>query len=389
MKTIRIYKKVKLRKPFSAIRSMGFFLGAFFILLTTRGWSQHIDINNLILGRLVYCPDLAYTTTMLLQEYHHQENKDTLVALINHWEYNCSMNEPMLRFKVLHMIETNTFNEEWYPENIIEMLEEYREQRKLPDQLDLFTDYRTWDFFAVHPGYRDYTKRLAENLKRFKDLSPIEQYFLEFYSENFRTASKMLQSGQLAGTRLDQLKTGRRITGFARTEQIISFSGGMFQPTGNMKAIGALPNYSISYGLLWNSLYFNLFGGFTQGNDSHTFMMRHLNTQKESYVSQGWTYGAEFGYQVVRTRNSSLVAAAGVGGITFKAHHLGEQSIAGFQGIFASPSANFGINFKRKFLLNGHAGVQARYHIINFENAGGTDLSGNFFIIGIFAGLNY
>lgn len=389
MKTIQIVRKVKFRKPFPFIRQMAIFLGFLSLLFPTRALTQQIDVGNLVLSRLVYCPDLAYTTTTLLQEYHQKENKDTLLALMNHWEYNCSMNEPMLRFKLLYMIETNSFYEDWYPENILEMLEEYREQSRMPDQNDLFLDYRTWDYFAVHHDYREYTRRLAEDLKHFKDLSPLEQYFLEFYSENFREAKKMRQSGKLAGTKFDQMATGPRRSGFATGEHWLSLSGGIFQPTGSMQAIGALPHFGLSYGLLWNKLYFNLFGSYTKGNTSNTFLMTHLNTQKESYVSQGWNLGFELGYEIMRTRNSTLLATAGGGGSTFKANHLGEQNIAGFNGLFSSPSANLGLTFKRRFLLNAHAGLNIRYHFINFENNGGTDLSGNFFTVGLLVGLNY
>jgi hypothetical protein len=390
MKTIPMIKKVKFRKPYST--TWGFAISFFFmliILLPVRVQSQQIDAGQIVLSRLVYCPDLAYTTTMLLQEFHQKENKDTLVALMNNWEANCSMTEPLMRFKLLYMIETNTFCEDWYPENMLEMLEEYREQSRLPDQLDLYLDYRTWEYFQVHPGYTEFTKNLAENLKRFKDLSPLEQYFLEFYSGNFREARKMQQKGVLAGTHYDGLTNAPRRSGFAFPEQIVSLSGGIWQPTGNLKSVGASPEFGISYGVLVNNFFLNGFGSLSLGNSTHTFMVKHLNSSLESAYTRGWGMGFEMGYEVIKTRNASIVTTAGYALRGFKSRFLDEQDSRGLPGAFGSASAHLGLNIRRNFLVDGHIGLQMRYNFVNFENIGGTDLSGNLITMGLIVGLNY
>ncbi|MFO7979101.1 MAG: hypothetical protein R6U64_10620 [Bacteroidales bacterium] len=170
-----------------------------FMLLLFPGQSraQEIQVEQLIVERSISCREIAFTTTMLLEEFYEKQQHDTIHALMRYWESHCGMQEPMMRFLTLHMIATNTFYEEWYPENILMLLDDYQAAQDMGEYQNYYYDYSGWEFYPVNPGFNAFTRQLAEDLKRYEDLSETERFFLEYYSNNFRTALQMQKDGLL------------------------------------------------------------------------------------------------------------------------------------------------------------------------------------------------
>ena len=359
-------------------------------LLTTfspsQVFSQTIEAEHIVKSRMVYCPDVAYTTTMLLQEYHTKQEVDTLQALLYYWESHCSMTEPMMRFLVLHLIETNTFYENWYPENILQMLYDYREQSRLPGQSDLYLDYRTWEYHPVHPGYTDFTKKLAGDLMRFEDLSPVEIFFLEFYSHNFRKAFKMQHDGLLKGTRLDSLFLQREKAFLEMPQQFFSFSGGLWKPTGNLHTLGSRPEFGLAYEFQSKGFIINTYFNLAVGNTSRPYHVVVANQLYETKTFMGIAIGLDLGAEVVKGRNTSLFMLPGIAYRGFETLNTDPEHSTLPSKFIHSFSPNFGLYLRNKYSPRGHIGLQMRYNLVNFKNEGGTDLSGNLFTMGLVFG---
>lgn len=345
--------------------------------------AQEIEVEELIVERTVSCREIAYTTSVLLQEFYEKQQHDTLHALMHHWESHCGMQEPMMRFLTLHMIATNTFYEEWYPENILQLLDDYRQAQSQADFQNYYYDYSGWEYYPVNPAFNAFTRQLAEELKRYEDLSPTERFFLEYYSNNFKEARDMQAEGLLAGSRLDSLY--QEVA--KRSRRFISFSGGMWKPTGNMAVLGTRPEIGFAYAYQTSRVMFNTYFNIAFGNTRKDYQVVADQQLYNTRTFVGIALGLDFGLEVAKGKTTSLFIMPGLAYRGFESLNPDPETSDLPPRFIGSLSPNLAL-YLRNATPKGHFGIQARYNLVNFKNTGGTDLSGNVFTLGLVFGFN-
>ncbi len=167
--------------------------------------AQTIDVEDLITRHSINCEDIALSATALIPGYHRDQKTDTLQALLHYWESSCGITEPMMRFTILWQIETNSFSEDWLPDRLPGKLLDYREAAESEEPVHDYFHFDEWEYHAMDEGFADFTSQLAKSLRKYDDLTPIESFFITYYSNDFDKALSMLEDDVLEDTRLDSL----------------------------------------------------------------------------------------------------------------------------------------------------------------------------------------
>lgn len=358
-----------------------------FLCLPNKLVAQNIDAGTIIEERLISCEEIAFTTTSLLMEYHQKQQADTLLALMYHWESNCGMQEPMMRFLVLHMIQSNTFYDDWYPENIMLLLEDYKITRTKSGYQNYYLDYNEWEYYSVSPGFNEYTVQLATDLKLFEDLSLQEQFFLEYYSDNFDRANEMLTNESLDNTPLDSLYKQHRIARLTQPRQFFYFSAGLWRPANNLnEVLGSRPEVGIGFEFQKKRIIFNTYFNIAFGNAPHDYYVVANNQLYTTRTFLGMAIGADLGFPIVHGMSSSLFVMPGLAYRFFETLNIDTENTDLPTRTIGSFSPNICLYFQHRYSDLRHFGVQARYNLVNFRNKGGSDLQGNLFTLSVIFG---
>lgn len=361
------------------------FVGWFFIL-PGDAEAQPIDVETLIERQGITCQEIAYSTTQLLPIYHRDNQPDTIYAMLAFWQDNCGGPEPMVRFRILYQIETNTFSDDWYPDNILNLLDDYRGMVTTNQNQPYYYDYFLTEYVPVHPDFSAFTTNLASHLKRYRDLRPVESFFLDFYAQNFDAAMKSLDAGDLNGTRIDSLYRDKLERLKKAKHPYFGLYAGSWRPNGKLSVLGNHMQVGFLSGSVKNHVVtnFNFMIGFLNPKEEYYVVVDNVLYDTQSYLSIH--AGFDIGFEMIRTQSAALVPTVGLGVEGFEAFSMNDQETYGLSKFIGSLNFNAGLEYRIILEDTGFLGLQAKYHFINYKNKGGTDLSGNTATFGLVLG---
>lgn len=348
--------------------------------------AQDIDAEALVTKESITCEDIAYTSTRLIPGYYREESTDTLQALLYFWEGSCGITEPMMRFTILWQIGTNTFDEQWLPEELPAMLLDYREAFESAEQVHDYFHFGEWEYHTIHEGYRSFTSEMAEDLKSYEDLSPLELFFTDFYSHDFERAIRRLEEGELEGTRLDSLYADHteevRPTGYTHGGLYFGF----WNPGSSLEALGVHPQVGFSVDVVRGNVLYGLQLRLGFGDTSRPYTTEIGNQLVSTNNFLQVQAGFQAGFDLLNSANHSLFVTGGVGydGIDPTSH---ADRDAGRTATLHSININTGLTLHRRFDRGNMFSIMVNYHIVNYNNPGGTDLSGNVLTFGVAYGI--
>lgn len=377
--------------PSGRMRHLIIRLSLTLMLMQIPSWllAQGIDAEQLIRQRSITCKDIAFSATWLLQDFHAKQQHDTIQALLSYWESHCEIQEPMMRFLILHLIETNTFNEYWYPESLPYLLENYQTSQSHFDLQHYYYDYLGMEYYPVHPDFNNYTRKLAEELKAFEDLSAVERYLLEFYSHNFQAAADIKRSGLLEGSLLysmqQKMDTHQQQSDFRSN---VTLSGGIWKPTGQLTTLGAHPEFGAAIELQKQAILMNLYVDIAFLNSPNTYQVIVKSQTYETKRFRGLAVGFDLGLQLAGGKNTAIFLFPGIAFRNFESLNTNTEEDSSVPSkTIGSFCPNIGLYLRLNTSSGKSIGIRARYNRVNFKNKGGTDLSGDIFTVGLVYGM--
>ncbi len=365
-----------------------------FIFLTFTGQLAHaigqdkhiIDVEDLITRHSINCQDIALSATALIPGYHQDNKTDTLQALLHYWESTCGITEPMMRFAILWQIETNTFNEDWLPERLPGKLLDYREAIESEEPVHDYFHFDEWEYHAMDEGYADFTTQMAKSLKDYDDLAPIETFFITYYSNDFDKAMSLLENDTLEDTRLDSLYEDYAKEVRPRGYTHAGFYFGFWNPSGSLDALGVHPQVGLVIDAVRDRALYGL-----------SFRLGFGNTTRPYETEIGGSYvsttdflqvqaGVHAGVDLLSSANYSLFIR---GGAAYDAIDPKSQAHrdAGYQDNISTLNVNAGLAFHRRFERGNLFSIMVNYNLLNYNNPGRTDLSGNVLTFGVAYGI--
>lgn len=351
--------------------------------------AQDIDVEEMITRHSIDCEDIARSSTSMIPGYYQEEKTDTLQAILRYWEESCGITEPMMRFTILWQIETNTFNEDWLPDLLPAMLMDYREATESDTDTHDYFHFGEWEYHTIDEGYRQFTSSMAQSLQVYEDLSPVEIFFTEFYGNDFTRAMSRLKNGELEGTRVDSLYTDY----IEETREVrpagYAFGGiyfGFWNPSGNLDAMGVHPQLGMSVDVVrGRALYgIQLRLGFGDTSRPYTTEVGGSFVSTNNFLQM--TAGLQAGIDLLNRPGHSLFMTGGLAYDAIDPASTADRE-AGLTGDLQTLNLHAGMTLHRRFDRGNLFAISVNYHIVDYDNPGGTDLSGNVITFGVAYGI--
>lgn len=345
-----------------------------------------IDIERYLVRETISCSEIAMKSTALIPLLHQDNQIDTLYALLYYWDEQCGLAEPLLRFYLLHQIETNTFSDDFYPDEILTYLNHYQETTTFQDP-NYYLDYYTWEYYPLDSTYYDFTRNLALFLQRYKDLQPIEAFFLDFYSNDFKKAMDRLKKGELEGTRLDSIYQTRQLAIKQAKRSFVNLYGGLWSPRGKLKLLGNHPQTGFGGGFIQNRLLleFIMKIGFLPSPNYYEVMVDGQEHQSKNFMNLHLS--GRIGLALVDFKRHQLILSVGMGYEGIEAFTSAEPEDYGLSRMISSFSFSPGAEFRIPAGENTYLGLNVRYNFLNFKTRRDeTQLPGDALLIGLSVG---
>lgn len=372
-----------------AVRPLIILLMAVFLMPATILPAQEVDMSQLVDGQRFSCEKIALSVTGLIPQFHSENATDTLFSLLSFWQHYCEGPEPLVRFRILYTIETNTFSDDWYPDNILTLLYDYEQMVTAEGDLPYYYDYFDREYVLLDEGFSPFTRALAGTLQQYTDLQPVERFFADFYAHEFKKAFRTLESGELKGTRIDSLYRARQHKILTTKRRYLGAYLGLWKPTGNLATLGNHPQIGFFSGSSHNRAVFgfNALLGFGSAANAYHVVTDNTLFTSEHYLSLH--IGVDGGLEIIKTMHNAVIMSVGLAYEGFEAFSVTQQENYGLSKFVGSFNLNFGLEYRFLSWDGSFFGLQAKYHFVNYRNRGGTDFSGNVATFGLVFGLAY
>ncbi len=372
--------------------------------ITEKVYAQDIDIEAVIEKHSIGCSDIAFSASTLIPGYHRSGQSDSLRTLLQYWEEQCGITEPMMRFAILWQIQTREFSDEWLPAMLHAYLDDYRDAALAEDEslANFYFDFDAWAYFALHPAYNDYTRALALELQTLPDITALEIFFSLYYAHDFEEAMELLKSGMLSGTSIDSLFLLREseLQAIKDTEKLdrqqqgslpgfhVGFSFGTWMPTDKLKQLGNHPQIGVLAGRNTENALFQLQVNLGFLEAPQTYISEIGGTLYETTDFLQVYAGVNTGFDMLSNPRHSLYITGGFGYDGIDPRNNAERE-EGVTGMIHALNINAGITYHRIFEGNRFFSIIVKHNFVDYRNNGGTDLSGNVISVGLAYGFQH
>lgn len=167
------------------------------------------------------------------------------------------------------------------------------------------------------------------------------------------------------------------------------FSAGVWLPTGHLSVLGVHPCFGAHFDCRNEKIIVDVNFNARVGSSPNEYFVKRLDSVYKTTHFASAFGGIGFGYVINRKRNREITLIGGIGGeeismlsvVTNKGDTLSRET--------ASFNANIGIGYKlfihhvyKSYIVkHSYLGLQAKYNYVHYINDGGTNLSGNSFMI--------
>lgn len=330
---------------------------------------------------VITCFDITYNAFSLVPDYYHRGDLDSLLGFVNYWEKRCGKSEYSVRTRTLLEIERRVFNGQDIDDQFFQQLTSFADYLSWKNNIDTtnLNPYRiyhdTFDDPSLVLSFDTFTSLWARDLliKNY-DICSDTRAVLELYSEHPDAYFGMLKEGcpnsQLSRIYRMQLSNYRNLPDFDW-----GFIAEYWMPQGNASLLGNQPGLGMYGGLQTGKWLFDLtlLFRFTEAENNYTVIEDGLAYDTDHFF--GGYIGADIGYQLVKSKKSRLYALSGIAFDGFDTLP-GDDDEDPSKSI-NSLNLNVGLGYRHFLSENFYIGLEARQNFVNYNNRGGTDLSGN------------
>ncbi len=336
------------------------------------------------------CNDVQYNCVELVPELHAARKTDTLNHLMWYWRGHCGASSFYLAYVILQEIRERRFTERLYDgEHILTKLQQF-----LPPPVQQFSYYKTAaPRSGPTPGdsaYRKFISGLAKEVLQIPKLTVIEHFLADYYAapdeRKIQAVNGDLYRGSVLRKEFDRLDQKRW---YERPPDIF-LSAGVWIPTGKLGALGTHPYLGISAGSLGPRWEFgvSILVKFLSAPQEH--LVRSFDSLFRTNYFFGVNAGLDVAYAIAARKRHRLDL---LGGLGFDGLDLMKTSKRGgedkpYSKSLASLDIAAGAGYRIRISQESYVGLQAKYHVNNFCNTGGTDLNGHAITIGAVLGFN-
>ena len=356
-----------------------FFL-VFFVSAAT--FAQN-NIDKELLTQTPNCENVAFNSSRLIERFFGLKNYDSITVVSSRWEDFCGTTEPLFRLKVLNQIQGRTFSDIWmdkeYLMNFIFLYLDRIDYAKEPNAKQVYERYKIpFGYISLNSPFDDLTVVWANSLLDKADLLPVERAFCLLYSNQADAFWQMLKDQKVSGAKLQEVYNEQIRKTSKMAEANFGLMTGIILPFGNLSDIvGIKPEFGIQFGVKSNKLQYDLSIILRTGNTKKEYMVIYQDQPKVTNHYLGGYLGLDMAYELWKEHRREFDLLAGIAYDGFDAVESDlENDVKGKS--INSINLNFGLGYRFYGRGLNYWGIQAKYNFVNYNNKGGTDISGDY-----------
>ena len=330
------------------------------------------NINRNVIQWQALQEDIAGRSSARYIEFMRAGQLDSAKSVLNDWQSQSNLSEPILRARILLAAKAGTYNDSVLPENIIDHIYLYRNRMGMIKTGDNEYYNNLPDYYGyISPGgeFDEYTQELAAGLKDSFAQGTDEYFWTDFYSGGegkvFETAREGgMPVGKIAAEYNETV--GKYIN---MGEYHFALSLGGWIPAWSMSAVGAHPEVGLQLG--WKKKKFNYdlslafkFLDATKPYKTYTDYTGAAAYQTQTFV--GFYAGFDFGYDIWSGKGQEMQLIGAVGVDWFKTLNpdIGYGRVNNM--VAYSPFFGLGASYRWYVSNNMYIGVRLKYNFAHY-----------------------
>jgi hypothetical protein len=349
-----------------------------FLAISVHLWGQDDPIEKLMTRRYLSCEDVTYNVSYLIPEFYEKGDRDTIQAILDFWRNRCYVPEALVRCRIVLAIDEGTFTEDLYDSHILNLLNQHHYG-------GYYRDYHSADVIS---GLNKFTGDLSLGLLTLrKDLSPVEKFFLRWYSGEPGITLAALEAEELNGTKIQDLYFQAKKQQEQMTFLHWDYMAGVWIPQNNANVLGVHPFIGFRGGFKRRKITVDVSLGFKFVKTPETYQVYKDGTLWNTDNFFGGYMGLDAAYRLFLTGKNAFYLIGGVAWDGFDAlDKKKDGSDDKMTKSINSLNLNIGLGYKFHFGEKSYLGIDCKYNFVNYKNSGGTDLDGNVFTIHLIFG---
>lgn len=358
---------------------------------------QSQDLSNLMTEKAPNCNDIQYNCKRLLVQYHAQNKTDSFGLILDYWKQKCGNSDDLTTVKTLFDMEQGKLLLVPNDYNFINSLTAIQERREDTARSDFpFRRYysRFYNYHYVNdPVYFDFDSlipAMATQLEGRYANNRAEHLLAKFYSGKIPSIFDSIQNPAIINW------VGLQTTYNALVKHYLSLPefnwsimGGIWIPSGNASLLGIHPTLGGQVGIKKNRFTYNLTMAFKFLSSKEYYLTEYDGSLKSTNNFFGAYAGGDVSYEFLYLGKHPLYLNSGIAFDGFDAvesDNNGNNNNNKSGKTIESFNFNVGMGYRFMFRSRSYLAVQANYNFVNYQNSGGTDLSGNIITTGIIWG---
>lgn len=374
----------------STIKRISIAIILIFFLLP--GKSQNVIAYKIFPDSVTDCRELQYQSMQLIPLYYTSRDFDTANAILNYWAANCQLDETIFRTRILFAIDAGTFSDSLFKNtDFTYFLDIYKELSEDTAGISLQNyPYYYVEEFPLLRWYKTFTDSIAIRCIKYKDISPEEYFFVNYYLHPADSSYKMIRGKQFNNTTLKTIVTSPKYGELSEIQGHYALGSGVWAPNQNLGLLGNHPYLEGQLGIRYERILADFTLDLKFGSSPNKYQVVIDGNPVDTQKYFGFCVRVDFGYQILMLRSTELFFIGGLGPDIINAYYEvndPDDENDDVTKLLNSFNLNLGASY-RLYLKNEHyLAFTGRYHRLNFRNKGGTDLKGNAVTIGLEYGL--
>lgn len=347
--------------------------------------------DTLLITEPTGCEGVAYNSTKLIMYFYAIHDYDSAGIVLDYWEANCGISEPILRSRILFAILENHFDEALYDSTIVDYVLNYMKRMDITTTADLYHDYMEYfGFVPIREEYDYFTQCIADTLLKRIFYNPMELFFSEMYANVIVDPVKEIQLDTIYSNTEFRSFYDKRVDMWKQKADLnLNLFTGIWIPYGNAALLGNHPLLGMQVGVHKQKMTYNLTLAFRLFKSKNEYtILRDGNTETTDRFLGSYV-GVDLERELIRFRENEFNLLSGIGYDGFQSILVNTEddnpdNDTGHS--IHSINTNFGLGYRHYRSNKSYIGLQCRYNFVNYVNTGGTNLSGDNLTVSIFFG---
>lgn len=340
------------------------------------------DLEERLTQKVIHCDDVAMNSSEWFAVYVQEGQYDSARMVLDFWEENCGVSEPVQRANILLAILFSDFTEEAYDSTILDHVENFGNRVELsqlsnyPENYEYYAAY--FGFVPLNSTFDKVVKGIAEGITPTDDL---ERLFCLLYAEKIDAFYRLLQKEKFKGT-LVRKEYDKRVGNYKQmTDNHTSIALGTYVPTYDAALLGVHPSIGLSTGIKMKRLTLGVAMDFRFGATKENYRVLKSDTLTTDYFFGAYV-GLDMVYQLLKRERNELLVLSGIGvdGFDTEFSSSNDEDIVSV----ASLNLNAGLMYRWYLSNRKYIGISYRYNVVNYNHDKIIeDLTGNFHSVAI------